>query len=62
MGNYPFAIGLALAEAVETEVSGDGSDPLKGHAEASWLGTGFAGLGILITCRKIILPSRVFPF
>jgi MFS family permease len=47
--NYSIAIGLALAGAVETGVNRDGSDPLKGYRGAWWLGTGFAGLGILIT-------------
>jgi len=47
--NYSIAIGLALAGAVQSGVNSDGSDPLKGYRGAWWLGTGFAGLGILIT-------------
>lgn len=47
--NYSIAIGLAFAGAVETGVNSDGEDPLKGFRAAWWLGTAFAGLGILIT-------------
>jgi len=47
--NYSIAIGLAFAGAVEVGVSHSGEDPLKGYRGAWWLGTGFGGLGILIT-------------
>jgi hypothetical protein len=47
--NYSIAIGLAFAGNVEVGVNGNGDNPLKGFRGAWWLGTGFAGLGILIT-------------
>jgi hypothetical protein len=47
--NYSISIGLAFAGAVEVGVNQGGQNVLKGYRGAWWLGTGFAGLGILIT-------------
>jgi hypothetical protein len=47
--NDAIVIGLSFAGAVEVGVNNDGNDLFKGYRGSWWRGTGFAGLGILIT-------------
>ncbi|KAB2570697.1 putative MFS-type transporter [Lasiodiplodia theobromae] len=47
--NYSIGLGLAFAGNLEVRTNDGGKDILQGYRSAWWLGTGFAGLGVLVT-------------
>lgn len=53
--NYSISMGLGFAGTVETYVNDNGEDSLKGYREASYMGVGFAGLGVIVaTCFMFV--------
>lgn len=47
--NYSISIGLGFAGTVESQVNDGGKDRLKGIRGASYMGLGFAGLGLILS-------------
>ncbi|KAI9730005.1 MAG: hypothetical protein M1834_006203 [Cirrosporium novae-zelandiae] len=47
--NYSIGLGLAFGGSVEKATNLGGKDVVRGYRGAWWLGTGFAGLGIVVT-------------
>ncbi|KAJ5109210.1 hypothetical protein N7456_005885 [Penicillium angulare] len=53
--NYSISMGLGFAGTVETYVNDNGKDSLKGYRGASYMGVGFAGLGVIVaTCFMFV--------
>lgn len=52
--NYSISIGLGLAGTVQAYVNQPDQDVLKGYRAASYMGTGLAGLGIIIASLYVI--------
>ncbi|KAL1983239.1 hypothetical protein VTN96DRAFT_337 [Rasamsonia emersonii] len=56
--NYSISIGLGLAGTVEVHVNRHGQDVLRGYRGAEYLGTGLAGLGLVISVCYMIVSWR----
>ncbi|KAJ9253353.1 hypothetical protein DTO195F2_7116 [Paecilomyces variotii] len=52
--NYSISIGLGFAGTVESQVNDGGKDRLKGIRGASYMGLGFAGLGLILSMSPVL--------
>ncbi|KAF1984244.1 MFS general substrate transporter [Aulographum hederae CBS 113979] len=55
--NYSIATGLGLAGSVNESVTVRTGDMLTGYRAAWWLGTGFAGMGVVIAAAFVVLDE-----
>lgn len=56
--NYSISLGLGFAGTVETHVNRHGEDVLRGYRGAEYLGTGLAGLGLVISVCYMLMSWR----
>lgn len=55
--NYSVALGLGIAGTVESQVNDEGRDVYAGYRGALFLGTGLAGLGVVLALADILVSS-----
>ncbi|KAJ5631203.1 uncharacterized protein N7484_011303 [Penicillium longicatenatum] len=56
--NYSISLGLGVAGVVESYVNDNGQDVLKGYRGASYMGLGFAGLGVMVATSFMIVTWK----
>ncbi|KAJ5732582.1 hypothetical protein N7493_004063 [Penicillium malachiteum] len=56
--NYSISMGLGFAGTVETYVNDNGDNILKGYRGASYMGVGFAGLGVIVASCFMFVTWR----
>lgn len=52
--NYSVALGLGIAGTVEVQTSNNGANLYNGYRGALYLGTGLAGLGVLLALANVV--------
>lgn len=56
--NYSISLGLGFAGTVESNVNNGGRDVLRGFRGALYLGTGLAGLGVIVSICFMLVSWR----
>ncbi|BFZ55278.1 multidrug-resistance type transporter aminotriazole resistance [Savitreella phatthalungensis] len=59
--NYSISIGLGIAGTTEVHLNRGGQDPLRGFRAAFRVGTGLAGLGMILSIALVYLTRHNGP-